>query len=45
MKEVDYRIKVLFCTALNVEDEVASVLPEVRNDEFFQEAYRNAIFS
>ena len=48
LKEVDYRIKVLFCTALNVEDEVASVLPEVRNDDFLRKpiectAFLNAV--
>ena len=36
LKEVDSRIKVLFCTALNVEDEATSVLSEVRNDDFLR---------
>ena len=44
LKEVDYRIKVLFCTALNVEDEVASVLPEVRNSDFLRKPIESTVF-
>jgi CheY-like chemotaxis protein len=44
LKEVDCRIKVLFCTALNVEDEVASVLPEVRNSDFLRKPIECKVF-